>query len=811
MEATASGDGRVYQAARDQYIDERTIQVRPASEVPAPPGLLNLPAHADLFVGRESELTDLDAALRASEQVVVAAVSGLGGVGKSTLAARYALTHARPESSDEVGRGAPPGAIKFHPVWWITADTQEAVQAGLAGMATALQPELTEALPLEALAEWALTWLGCHSGWLLVLDNVTDPAHIVPLLERTRAGRFLVTSRLGQGWHRHNARVLRLDVLTPDQALELLTRIATTNGWEIDPDGADELVAELGFLPLAIEQAGAFINQNQLPPRAYLELLAASPAMMYDLLAEGGDTRTIARIWRITVDRLTADTPLAGDLLRVLAWYAPEAIPRSLLDGLTRPHEAENADATAGAGEIVEAPLLQAALGKLAAYNMITLTPGTITVHRLVQALARTPDDRPGDRDPHRSPEAIITALHTATRLLDQARPADVEDPSGWPRWRQLLPHIDALADHAPLDTDSTRTSLLLDRTATFLQNQGVLTRAIAYFERALTTDRRLRGDDHFETLASRNNLAYAYRDAGDLTRAIPLHEQTLTDYERVLGHDHPDTLTARNNLANAYQDMGDLERAIQLHEQTLADRERVLGHDHPDSLSSRNNLAYAYRDAGDLTRAIPLHEQTLADRERVLGHDHPDTLTARNNLASAYQDAGDLERAIQLHVETLADRERILGAHHPDTLASRNNLAYAYQDAGDLERAIPPYQQTLADCERVLGTDHPYTLSSRNNLANAYQKAGHLGRAIPLYEQTLADRERVLGHDHPDTLTVRNNLASAYQDAGDLERAIQMYEQTLADCERVLSKDHPMTEIVRANLESATQQQGGQ
>ncbi|WP_205718518.1 tetratricopeptide repeat protein [Actinomadura sp. WMMA1423] len=821
LEGTASGHSQLNQAGRDLNINNSTVlppeAVRPVSEVAAPPGLVNVPGHRQVFVGRGDELDELDAALRAPGGVVVAAVHGLGGVGKSTLAARYAGTHAaraaHPAAEARVGLGE----AVFDPVWWITADTAAAVQAGLAGLAAALQPELRTALELEALAERGLAWLGCHSGWLVVLDNLTDPGHIAPLLDRTMRGRVLVTSRLGQGWHRYGARVLRLDVLTEEQAIDLLTQIAAperaaAGSGGAGLDGAAELVAELGCLPLAVEQAAAYLLQNQLSPRGYLDLLAASPAVMYHQAAEGSptgtagdagsDARTIARIWRITLDRITADTPLAGELLRVLAWYAPEAVPRTLLDGLA---------GLEGWQENAAPPLLQAALGKLAAYNMITLTPDTVTVHRLVQAVARTPDThRPvEDRDPHRGPEAITAARHTATRLLNQTRPADVVDPGGWPRWRQLLPHIDALAAHTPSSTDDTWLSLLLDRAAAFLQNQGLLTRAIAYFERALATAQRLRGPDHPHSLTSRNNLAGVYKAAGDLGRAIPMYEQTLTDRERVLGADHPSTLTSRNNLAGVYKAAGDLGRAIPMYEQTLTDRERVLGADHPSTLTSRNNLAYAYSEVGDLGRAISMYEQTLTDCERVLGADHPSTLTSRNNLAYAYSEVGDLGRAISMYEQTLTDCERVLGADHPSTLTSRNNLAGVYEAAGDLGRAISLLEQTLTDRERVLGADHPSTLTSCNNLAGVYKAAGDLGRAISMYEQTLTDRERVLGADHPDTLTSRNNLAYAYNEVGDLGRAISMYEQTLTDRERVLGADHPDALTSRNNLAGAYEAAG--
>jgi hypothetical protein len=97
--------------------------------------------------------------------VVVAAVQGLGGVGKSTLAAHYAPAQA----GCETGR--------LNPVWWITADSPATLKAGLAALAVALQPEPATVPALEALAEQATSWLAAHDGWLLVLDNVIDSGH----------------------------------------------------------------------------------------------------------------------------------------------------------------------------------------------------------------------------------------------------------------------------------------------------------------------------------------------------------------------------------------------------------------------------------------------------------------------------------------------------------------------------------------------------------------------------------------------------------------------------------------------------------
>ncbi|MFI0409905.1 tetratricopeptide repeat protein [Actinomadura sp. 3N508] len=767
LEGTASGHSRLQQAGRDihqQHIDRQTVlgegAVRPAAEVPAPPGLMNVPGHQHIFVGRHDELGELDAALEASGGVVVAAVHGLGGVGKSTLAARYAAHHA--ERTDGFG-----------PVWWITAENPEGVQAGLAALATALQPVLTRVLPLEELAGWALDWLSCHEGWLLVLDNVEDPADIASVMDRAARGRVLITSRLGEGWHRFGAEVVRLEVLTPAQAVELLTRIARPCRDGADLDGAEDLAAELGYLPLAVEQAAAFLHQNRLSPRAYLDLLADSPVQMFDLPATGGDAaRTIARIWRTTLDQLTA-TPLAGRLLRILAWYAPDTIPRSLPEGLhiAAPSAGRRARPSgwtrrrhrhAPASNPVEPAQLQQALGSLAAYNMITLhDDGAISVHRLVQALARTPDPA----DPHRQRVDVDDARDTATHLLNRARPANAYDPASWPNWRRLLPLVDALAAHAPPGTDTDTTAELLTHTADFLEDQGALARAIIYRQRAIASTQRLHGDHHPDTLTCRNHLAGTYQEAGDLAQAISLYEQTLAASERVRGTDHPDTLISRTSLAGAFLHTGDLDRAIPLIEQSLAASERALGTDHPVTLASRSWLATAYRSAGDIGQAIRLFEQTLAFNERDLSSDHPATLAIQHNLAVAYRDAGDLEQAIVLFERTVIDRERVQGADHPLTLRSRNSLAIAYRLAGDLGKAILLHEQTLAASERVLDPDHPAILRSRNDLAVAYKAAGDLERAIPLFERTLAESEQAQGPDHPLTKAVRENLEEARQE----------------------------------------------
>jgi len=562
-----------------------------AAEVKCPPVVMNLPDRARLFVGRAEELDLLDKALALQGDVVVQAVHGLGGIGKSTLAARWASLNS--------GR--------YNLVWWISADTQCAIDAGLAALARVLHSNL-RALPPEMLREWAVQWLATHQGWLVVLDNVNDPNDVKALLARTASGRFLITSRRTTGWH-GIAKPLQLGVMTEAEAIELLTKIASRR--PSDLVGAAELCKELGYLPLAIEQASAYLTETGITPRSYMNLLVKYPAEMYRASAEGGDaSRTIARIWDVTLDRL-ADEPLAGQLLRILAWYAPNEIPRGLVDG---------------AG--LEFDVLRA-LGRLAAYSMINIDGDFLAMHRLVQAVARTPDAD----SPHRTVGNVAGARRQAVTMLEAALP-DGDQYAAWDAWGVLLPHIEALTSHIPPEGDDAAITRIINRAALVLIETEVNDQATAYFQRALDACQRVLGPDHQDTMTCWNNLAFAYQSAGELDLAIALFEQTLEDRIRMLGPDHPDTLTSRNNLAYAHQLTGKLVPAISLYEQTLEDRIRILGPHHPQTLTSRNNLAHAYNSAGDLPCAISLFKQTADEASQILPPRHPIIESIKADLA---------------------------------------------------------------------------------------------------------------------------------------------------------------------------------
>ncbi|MHC3533809.1 tetratricopeptide repeat protein [Streptomyces sp. DT7] len=586
-----------------RFVNLPSQAVQWAREVEAPPNTANLPGSASgVFVGRENALDRLRDMLTDSGDAAVTqagAVHGLGGIGKSTLALHYAVRY----------------RDTYTLVWWINAESPELIESGLASLATRLCPHWAHDATAEERTAWAVAWLQWHPGWLLVFDNVEHPDRLRPYVGSLSGGHHLATSRKATGWHTIGP-TLPLDLLDPVASADLLCEIAYDRRTPTPEqrEEAEALAAELGHLPLALEQVGAYLHQTGKEIAAYRRAL---PRML-SKHCEGTDPeRTVARVWNQSLQAIRERDPLAVTLLNAAAWLAPDSIARALLTPLV-PDTDEADDA------------VDEALGVLHAYNMITLSSRTPTfsVHRLLQVVLRTPV--PGADHPAKGRTAAEQALLASL------------PPSGDPlltttrQWEELMPHITALASNLPPASATDTTIELFDRAAMQARRAGQRARAVPLFEVALAQCERVLGDTHPDTLGSRNDLADAYREAGDLGRAVLLFEVTLAQCERVLGESHPDTLTSRNNLAGVYRDAGDLGRAVPLFEVTLAQRVRVLGDADPDTLCSRNDLAGAYLDAGDLERAVPLFEATLAQYERVLGDTHPHTLTGRNNLAGA-------------------------------------------------------------------------------------------------------------------------------------------------------------------------------
>src|SRR6266487_3647976 len=728
-----------------QVIGRKTSAV-PAAKVPWPVRLGVVPPLAGSFNPRPETGLGLAGTLGPGETTVLNPaqdagdpdpLAALGGTGKTQLAA--ALAHSLWQAR----------AVEL--LVWLTASGRDAVTAGYAQALHEVGGARPTATPGAAAARF-LAWLGeTTRPWLVVLDDLADPADLEGLWPRGPAGRVLVTTRrddaalLGQG-----RRIAQIGVFSRREALSYLTAsLYDTPDQRIE---ALDLAEDLRCLPLALAQATALMTGYGLDCRQYRAWFAERKRRLAGQLAAGSYSSITAITWSLSLEYADQLTPagLARPALALTSLLDPNGIPGAVLT--SRPG-CEFITGQPSSGTAADGQRTRTALQNLALLGLVTIDPAsaerTVRVHPLVQATVRGV-----------LPAAVLRqAAQAAAEALFQTWPAHDPQPMLAQALRDNTANLHRCTGDLLLAPDSPP---VLFRAGRSLDNAGLADPAIGYWQRMIDNIDRVLGPGHAQALTARDQLAAAYDKAGRRDEAISAHRRCLEERERLLGTGHPDTLTCRGGLAHAYLAAGRLAEAMPLYERTLADLEWVLGPDHPDTLTSRGNLAYAYRSAGKLKDAIPLYKRTAADRERVLGPDHPDTLASRGNLAAAHHAAGRPKDAIPLYERTLADRERVLGPDHPDTLTSRGNLAYAYRSAGRLADAIPLYERTVADCERVRGPHHQDTLTSRCNLAHAYYTARRQTDAIAVFERTLADCERVLEPGHQLTKTVRESLQAA-------------------------------------------------
>ena len=630
--------------------------------------------------------------------MVTQALYGLGGVGKSELALHHATAH----------RG------DYPVIWWITAEDAAQIETGLAALAARLCREIATTVTTGEAAQWAVGWLQAHPGWLLILDNVNEPDEAEPLLGLLTGGHVLITTRRDTGWDRV-ADSIRLDVLDPGPAVELLTNRTRYVG-QVDKEAAGSIAAELGYLPLALDQAAAYIAQTHISLTEYLRRLRDHPADMY--AAGGGSAqRTTARVWDITIDAIRARHPAAVTLLHILACYAPDNIPRVILGGSDDPDRLA----------------VDEALGVLASYSMITLTPETVSLHRLVQAVILA-------RQAPETEEAAFggeSPLATALKWLDQALPADPAiNMAGWPLFRALAPHADNVAALFPIDARPEKLGRVHNELGTFLDSQGQYGRALALSEDTLAIRESVLGPDHPDTVIALVNLAYAYWRLGRHSEALPLQQRALEMAEATLGPSHPNTAIRLNNLAGTYRELERLDEALPLLQRSLQITETTFGPSHPDTAVQLDNLAITYCELGRPDEALPLEQRALQITETALGPDHPSTAIRLNNLAVTHRDLGQTDEALPLQQRALQITETALGPNHPSTAIRLNNLAGTYRALGQADEAVPLQQRALHIIETTLGPNHSTTAICLDNLAVTYRALGRADEAVPLEER---------------------------------------------------------------------------
>ncbi|NES40394.1 MAG: tetratricopeptide repeat protein [Moorea sp. SIO2C4] len=766
------------------------------------------------FVGRDPQLEQLHREFEQTNQLVICAIAGMGGVGKTELALQYALNNQHNY----------PGGLCWFPVRGLDLGTQVVNFAR-----TKLGLTIPDQLEFNQQVEY------CWGHWpegtaLIVLDDVPSFSNdykqrIQPYLPPAQSRfKVLVTSRQRPG---ASYRRIDLDVLSPEAALELLESLVGKERIDQERKEAQALCEWLGYLPLALELVGRYldIHPNLTIPKVQKRLekkKLAAKALLYQ--TEQGEITAqlgVAAAFELSWEDLE-ESPEAQQLGCRLSLFAPAPFDWSLVESCVIETEDEEE------WEEEQEDLEELRDSFLVNRNLLQLTEQqTYRLHQLIREFFQTKLAQLPEADgykqsfcqvmvavaqliPQTPTQEIIAAVNpaiphlveTATVLTDWLRDEDLIWPFvGLRRFYEGQGTYDQAEALCKQCLEITRTRLGQDHpdVATSLNNlaglyysMGRYDQAEPLYQQALKIRKQLLGEEHVDVADSLNNLGLLYKSMARYDQAEPLYQQALEMKKQLLGHHHPDVATSLHNLAALYKSMGRYDQAEPLYQQALEMKKQLLGHHHPHVATSLHNLAALYKSMGRYDQAEPLYQQALEIRKQLLGHHHPHMATSLNNLAGLYELMGRYDQAEPLYQQALEIRKQLLGHHHPDIAQSLNGLAGLYESMGHYDQAEPLYQQALEMYKQLLGHHHPSVATSLNNLAGLYELMGRYEQAEPLHVEALEIKKQLLGHHHPSVATSLNNLAFLYQSMERYDQAEPLYQQALEMKKQLLDHHHP-------------------
>jgi tetratricopeptide (TPR) repeat protein/transcriptional regulator with XRE-family HTH domain len=721
------------------------------------------------FTGRDAFLERLHEAL--TTRSVPQAISGLAGVGKTQTALEYA---SRWRDS-------------YRAVLWADATSHESLTAGFAAFAEALEVPVGPDEEPQAVVAAVAAWLGQNRGWLLVLDNVDELATAETFLPPAGGSVLLTMQAQASGTV---AESNELEAMPVEDAVLFLLRRAKA----ISPDGraedapageraaAEAIVDGFDGLPLALDQAGAYVEETDCGLAGYL---ARYRTQQGELLSRRGvqaldHPSSLAATFALTLQQVEEADPTAADVLRLSAFLHPDAIPEELFGG-------DDQVAFDGALEV------------LRRYSLVRRDRETrsLTVHRLVQAVVRGTLDH----DERRSWAELAVA--TIDRALPDVQTATWRD---WQRYVQQALQGAVLIDEWELETPEA--AHVLDQLGWYLRERAQHPDSEALLRRSLAIRESLFGPDHLLTATSVANLARLTSDAGRYEEAATLYRRALGAHESVPDRADVETADALGGLASVYSQQGKLSDAEALYRRALEIYERTVGLDHPKTAFSLTTLAMLYRTQARWDEAEPLLHKALAIRERELGPDHPRVGIVLNNLAVVFADQQRYDEAEAAYRRALAIQEQTMGPEYAGVAVTLHNLAGVHRDRGDMAGAEGLYRRSLAIRERTLGPDHPTIAFHLASLANILQREGRLDEADAAATRALEIWRETVGSGHANVARALSVLARVAAARRNMAEAAGLLRQAVDVSRRMLGAAHSGTIELEAEYARLT---GGQ
>ncbi|GAA3863557.1 hypothetical protein GCM10023084_16020 [Streptomyces lacrimifluminis] len=769
------------------------------------------------FTGRSALLEHLRNSLGNSSGGVSAgpyALYGLGGVGKTQIALEYVHRF----------------GTDYDLVWWIPSEQNELIISSLAELADRLGLRIgDDAAQAAQEAREHLRQTGSALRWLLVFDNADEPQEVKQHFPGGN-GHILVTSR-NQTWLQAG-QALEVDPFLREESIEHLLRRAPG----LSAEDADRVAAAVGDLPLALDQAGAWLAATGIPVDTYLLQLEQQAEQVLSFSQPANYPQPVAATWNVSIERLKERSPAAVRLLQLCAFFAAEPISMKLLYGEEMIRVLAREDPALQENMVLGQVIRE--IGRFALAKVDRAT-NSIQVHRLVQAVIRSQLTVQEQED----------AKHVVHRILAGARPpgeGPIDEPENRAAFATIWPHLEA-SEASRCDEPETR-QLLIDRVR-YQWKRGDLGAALALGQElrsawedqltarrdrltglegriaqaagltsgadegdlsALAVEKRYVTNLHTQILHLCFQIANVLRSLGKYVEAERLGTDTLARQRVLLPADHPHVLMTTSGLAMDLGSIGRFTEALDLAIEAYSGFKESFGEDHPSTLNANNNRALCLRLLGRYSEALDIDQEIYDRRRNDLGPDHPATLTTATNLCRDLREVGEYGTSISLLRSSYEAYQRLFGDTYPETLRTAKSLAVSLRKAGQVEEARLITQQTRELYRaREIPASTPDVLDCTLNYATDLYATGARDEALALAREIVPQYQQAPGTRHPATLAALNNLGIFLRGSGDRENARIRLEDTLATLQDVLGEDHPYSLSCAVNLANVLAEDG--
>lgn len=762
-------------------ISDQGMKTRPLVTTPLFP-LYHVPyRYNTFFTDREPILSLLStsfASLSAQAfQTPALALHGLGGMGKTQIALTYLYR-----------------SPHYQAILWLNASSRSVFMAEAMALADRLALPEKDREDEQHLFSALKQWLQVQTAWLLVLDQIDDITLIDLIVPPQSKGHVLLTTHtqaLG-----NVASAIRIDAMDSDfSALFLLHRAGLLPAKDSLEQAPAEMVSQarniadiLDRLPLALDQAGAYLEETGCSLANYLSSYQEERKTLLSQRGQIVDAHphSVTITLTLAFDQVAQKRPVNLELLHLLAFLHPDAIPETLLtEGGLILHDPLQS--------LVARPLaFSQALADLRRFSLIShgADRATLQIHRIVQDVLI--DTLTPEQQRAWAQQAVLLVNHVFPEVHFETW-ADCE------RYLPQAQHCATLIDDFQLTLKEG--ALLLERLGSYCSQRAVYTEAEKYLTQALSLYEHHLGTDSIEAAEALSSLALLYSQEAQYQEAEALHRRALKLREHLCGPDDHLTVESLHNLALLYGDQGKYQQAEQIYLQVLSLDEHKAGSDLHETAKTLNNLGLTYYQQGKYTEAETAYQRALTLYEGILPPDHPDLAYTFTSLGTLAEKRGNYQQAEEWYQQALALREKTLGDAHTDTAHSINKLADIYEIQGNDQRAEELYLRALSIIEQARETDHPDSALIFNNLAFLANKRGNYQQAEEWYQQALRIYEHILGMEHVTVARVLNNLGLLFRNTGDQERAEEFLRRALAIRKKELGPTHPDTAESLSNL----------